>query len=105
MALWEVPMSVLRIGGRNIGYSGGFYFRLLPGWLIKRIIQNGNAAGRSSIVYLHPRELDPDEQQLKLPMLESFIQYYNVGGAKEKLAGMLQEFRFVSIRERIAAIS
>ena len=103
--LLEVPMSVARIGGRNIGYSGGFYFRLLPTWLIKRVILSGNAAGRHSIVYLHPRELDPNEQRLKLPLLESFIQYYNVGGTKQKLTEILRSFRFISIRQRLSDIA
>ena len=103
--LREVPMSVARIGSRNIGYSGGFYFRLLPTWLIKRVIRSGNAAGRHSIVYLHPRELDPSEQRLKLPLLESFIQYYNVGGTKQKLTEILRSFRFISIRQRLSDIA
>ena len=103
--LLEVPMSVARIGSRNIGYSGGFYFRLLPTWLIKRVIRSGNAAGRHSIVYLHPRELDPSEQRLKLPLLESFIQYYNVGGTKQKLTEILRSFRFISIRQRLSDIA
>ena len=103
--LLEVPMSVARIGSRNIGYSGGFYFRLLSTWLIKRVIRSGNAAGRHSIVYLHPRELDPSEQRLKLPLLESFIQYYNVGGTKQKLSELLRSFRFVSIRQRLSDVA
>ena len=103
--LLEVPMSVTRIGGRNIGYSGGFYFRLLPTWLIKKLIRAGNAAGRHSIVYLHPRELDPKEQKLRLPLVESFIQYYNVSGTKQKLSEILRSFRFVSIRERLSTVA
>jgi polysaccharide deacetylase family protein (PEP-CTERM system associated) len=101
LELLEVPMSVWRIGGRNIGYSGGFYFRLFPGWLIKQIISSGNRSGRHSIVYLHPREVDPTGQRLDLPPLESFIQYHNVAGTQAKLAGILQSFQFTSIREKI----
>lgn len=104
LELMEVPMSVLRIGGRNIGYSGGFYFRLLPAWLIRRIVRDGNAAGRHSIIYLHPRELDPSEQRLELPLLESFIQYYNVGGTRAKLEEVLRSFRFTSIKEKLSVV-
>jgi polysaccharide deacetylase family protein (PEP-CTERM system associated) len=101
LALLEVPMSVLKIGGRNLGYSGGFYFRLFPGWLIKSIIRSGNRAGRHSIVYLHPRELDATERRLELPLLESFIQYHNVSGTQNKLAEILRSFQFTSIRDKI----
>ena len=99
----EVPMSVLKIGGRNFGYSGGFYFRLFPSWLIKRIIRSGNRAGRHSIVYLHPRELDATERRLELPLLESFIQYYNVSGTQNKLVEILRSFQFTSIRDNLLA--
>ena len=101
LALLEVPMSVLKIGGRNFGYSGGFYFRLFPSWLIKRIIRSGNRAGRHSIVYLHPRELDATERRLELPLLESFIQYHDVSGTQNKLAEILRSFQFTSIRDKI----
>jgi len=94
-------MSVMRVGGRNVGYSGGFYFRLFPAWLINRVIRQKNSTGHSTIIYLHPRELDPTEQRLKLPLLESFIQYYNVGGTRAKLAEILRSFRFTSIREKL----
>ncbi len=101
LELLEVPMSVLKIGGRNIGYSGGFYFRFFPSWLIKWIIRSGNRFGRHSIVYLHPREVDPTGQRLDLPLLESFIQYYNVAGTQAKLKDVLRSFQFTSIREKI----
>ena len=103
MELLEVPMSVWKVCGRNIGYSGGFYFRLLPTWLIKRIIRSANAAGHRSIVYLHPRELDPSEHRLQLPLLESFIQYHNVAATQQKLTEILRSFQFTSIRDKILA--
>ena len=101
--LLEVPMSVMRVGGRNMGFSGGFYFRLFPAWLIKRAIRASNAEGRSAIVYLHPRELDPAGPRLPLPLMESFIQYHNVGGTKKKLEEILRSFRFTSIAAKLAA--
>lgn len=102
--LFEVPMSVTKVFGRNVGYSGGFYFRLLPTWLIKKAILAGNEAGRSSILYLHPRELDPAERRLELPPLAAFIQYFNVGGTQKKLAEIFRCFRFGSITEHLAEI-
>ncbi len=104
LRLFEIPMSVMRLFGRNIGYSGGFYFRLLPTGLIKKVIRSGNVAGNISIVYLHPRELDPAEQRLTLPFLESFIQYHNVHGTQAKLEEILRNFCFVSIAEHLSAL-
>ena len=99
--LYEVPMSVMRLWGRNIGYSGGFYFRFFPKWLIKSAIRSANRQGQSSIVYLHPREIDGSEQRLSLPYKESFIQYYNVDGTKAKLQDIMRSFPFTSIAEHL----
>ena len=105
LKLYEVPMSVTKLLGRNMGYSGGFYFRFFPAWLIRRAIAQANAQGRPAIMYLHPRELDPDEQKLSLPCKEAFIHYYHVRGNKEKLAGMMRSFSFTSIADHLAAIT
>lgn len=99
--LYEVPMSVMNVCGKNVGFSGGFYFRLFPQWLIKRAIRAANQQGNNAIVYLHPRELDATERRLSLPRVESFIQYYNVGKNQAKLENVLRSFHFTSIAEKL----
>ena len=99
--LYEVPMSVTKICGRRIGYSGGFYFRFFPAFFIKRAIRQANAQNESAVVYLHPREIDPAENRLELPWKESFIHYYNLAATKEKLEDILRSFKFISIAERL----
>lgn len=99
--LYEVPMSVMNLAGRNIGYSGGFYFRFFPKFLIQHAIRSANRQGKSSIVYLHPREINENEQRLNLPFKENFIHYYNVRGTKTKLEAILGEFNFTSIAEHL----
>ncbi|WP_135549934.1 polysaccharide deacetylase family protein [Paenibacillus cymbidii] len=99
--LFEVPMSVMNVPGRRVGYSGGFYFRLFPSFLIKRTIEAANRQGRSAIVYLHPREIDAGERKLVLPYKEHFIHYYNVRGTKAKLESVLRRFRFVSVTDHL----
>ena len=99
--LYEIPMSVMKLLGWNMGYSGGFYFRLFPKWLIKHAIRAANRQGQSSIVYLHPREIDVTERRLILPYKESFIQYYNVDENKAKLQDIMRNFHFTSIAEHL----
>ncbi len=100
--LYEVPMSVTSILGKNMGYSGGFYFRFFPQFFIKYFIRKANRQGRSSIVYLHPREVDPTERRLALHGAESFIHYHNMGGTKAKLAAIMGSFPFTSIGNHLA---
>lgn len=99
--LYEVPMSVMRLAGRSFGYSGGFYFRFFPALVIKYAIEAANRTGDPAIVYLHPREIDPDEQRLELPLLESFIHYHNIAGTQAKLETILHNFSFTSISEHL----
>ena len=99
--LYEVPMSVMSLWGKNMGYSGGFYFRFFPKWLIKSAIRSANRQRQSSIIYLHPREIDATEQRLSLPYKESFIQYYNIQGTKDKLQDIMRSFSFTSIAEHL----
>lgn len=101
LGLYEVPTSVLRIGGRNIGYSGGFYFRLFPAWLIKAAIRRANRRGESAVVYLHPREIDPSERRLSLPATEAFIHYHGIAGARAKLADIMASFAFTSVAGKL----
>lgn len=99
--LYEIPMSVTNVFGRNIGYSGGFYFRFFPKFFIKQTIRSANRQGDSSIVYLHPREIDANEHKLSLPLKESLIHYYNIRGTKAKLRNVMESFRFTSISEHL----
>ncbi|MDF2725786.1 MAG: polysaccharide deactylase family protein locus subfamily [Paenibacillus sp.] len=101
LGLYEVPMSVMRVAGRNVGYSGGFYFRFFPKLVIERAIVSANRRGDSSIVYLHPREIDATEQKLSLPFKESLIHFYNVRGTKSKLQQVLSRFPFTSISDHL----
>jgi polysaccharide deacetylase family protein (PEP-CTERM system associated) len=104
LSLWEVPTSVVRLAGRNIGYSGGFYFRLFPGFFIEHAIRRANRRGRPAIVYLHPREIDPGERRLALPVKEAFIHYHGIGGTRAKLAALLRTFSFTSVIDHLRTL-
>lgn len=97
LSLTEVPTSIMRVFGRNVGFSGGFYFRLFPNMLVKHVIASLNRRGEPAVIYLHPRELDPEEQRLSLPFKENFIHYHNIGNTRAKLTKIISAFRFTSI--------
>ena len=99
--LYEVPMSVTRLLGKNIGYSGGFYFRFFPHFFITQCIRRANRQGENAIVYLHPREIDIGERRLSLSWKEAFIHFYNIQGTKDKLERIMKEFTFISIAEHL----
>lgn len=97
--LLELPPSIITFSLVKIPFSGGFYFRLLPYFLIKKGIKRLNQHGLPAIVYLHPREIDPDSPRLPLPLKSRFIHYFGLKRALTKLQTLLQDFRFTSVRD------
>lgn len=96
--LYEIPCSVTNIAGKKMGFSGGFYFRLLPYWFIKSSSQRINRYGDPVIFYLHPREIDINQKILALPWLEHFIHYWGVRGTLPKLERCMKDFSLTYIR-------
>lgn len=95
--LLEVPSSTVRVLNKNIPFAGGFYFRTLPYPMIAQCIKTVNKEGHPAIVYLHPREIDPEQPRLTLSLKESLIHYFGVNGCEKKLIRILKKFEFTSI--------
>ncbi|MDP2370768.1 XrtA system polysaccharide deacetylase, partial [Rhodoferax sp.] len=64
--LLEIPITTLRLLGRNFPSSGGGYFRLLPyalsRWMLKRV---NHGDGQAAIFYFHPWEIDVDQPRVE----------------------------------------
>ena len=58
-SIYEIPMSTLSVGFRDLPCLGGSYFRLLPYWLTSYAIRK-IADQRNPIFYMHPYEIDTD---------------------------------------------
>lgn len=91
-ACWEVPNSIWQIAGFKTGFAGGAYLRLLPSWLIIRLIKMLNQRQQSVILYLHPREIDLQTQKLPLQGVEKFFHYYGVDQTVTKMEAILRTF-------------
>ena len=63
--LTEVPMSTIKVFGREIPVCGGGYLRLFPGWITEKSMKKITKK-RPAIIYIHPYELD----------LERYPDYY-----------------------------
>lgn len=90
----ELPMSVMRLAGRPLPFSGGGYLRLLPGWLIRRGFQQLHARDEPVVVYLHPRDFAPDCPRAPMPLHRRFKCYVGLRTTKSKLRMLLRSFRF-----------
>jgi polysaccharide deacetylase family protein (PEP-CTERM system associated) len=99
----EIPQSLVKIFGKKIGFSGGFFLRLFPHWFIKNKISEKNKEGKSVFIYLHPHELNKIHEKTNLNFKESFILNHGVKGCKTKLENILNNFKhtFIPIKTYI----
>ncbi|MEX2453634.1 MAG: XrtA system polysaccharide deacetylase [Rhodospirillaceae bacterium] len=92
--LTELPLTTVRLRGRNLPCAGGGYFRLLPyryfRWAIGRV---NREEGQSTIFYFHPWEVDPDQpRQAGLSAKTRFRHYVNLDRMAPRLRTMLRDF-------------
>jgi len=97
--LMEFPPMVASIMKKNIPIAGGWAFRLLPLPFVKKTIKAYNMDNQPAILFLHPREIDPDGPRLKLPMLKSFAAYGTRQDATPRLKDLFNTFSFTTIKE------
>lgn len=97
--LVEYPISTAKFFGRNIPVAGGGYFRLFPYWLTKKLLQTINQKeSEPFIFYLHPWEVDPDQQRIKhAKLLSKFRHYNNLRKTATRLERLLTDFKFSPI--------
>ncbi len=99
LKLWEFPISVTDVCGKNIPFSGGGYLRLFPYWFIRKSIKKINYDKKPAIIYIHPREIDKNQPKMKLPLVRQFKYYVGISTAEDKIKSLLSDFKFGSIRE------
>ncbi|MDA0745670.1 MAG: DUF3473 domain-containing protein [bacterium] len=93
--LLEIPPSTVRIAGRCLPFSGGFYLRMLPLFLLKRAVSRIHKENQPAVLYLHPWELDIDQPRtLGVPFKNRLIHYTGLHSTERKLRALLSAFRF-----------
>ncbi|USX17779.1 DUF3473 domain-containing protein [Oxalobacteraceae bacterium OTU3REALA1] len=94
--LLELPISTVRVLGRNMPAGGGGYFRLLPyatsRWALRRINSHDGQAG---IFYFHPWELDPGQPRpAGIGIKTRFRHYLNLHRMEHRIIRLLGDFRW-----------
>ncbi|ARM31347.1 polysaccharide deacetylase family protein [Prosthecochloris sp. HL-130-GSB] len=89
--LKEFPINLFPVAGRQIVFSGGGYFRLIPYWLIAYMMHQS----RYVMTYFHPRDFDASQPVIdELSFVRRFKSYYGLRGAFRKLDRLLSDFEF-----------
>lgn len=101
-ALCEFPPLVSPTWFGNLPTGGGWGFRFFPLALVEHTVGRLNATGNPAVLYLHPRDVDPDGPRLSLPPLKRFAAYGTRNDALPRVRKLLERFRFAPLKELVA---
>ena len=105
-ALVEFPITTTRVLGRNLPIAGGGYFRLFPLALSLWGLRRVNREGLPFTFYIHPWEIDPGQPRIDgIGAMTRFRHYVNLSRTQQRLAQLLQNFRFAPMVEVIEGLS
>ncbi|WP_295957135.1 XrtA system polysaccharide deacetylase [Rhodoferax sp.] len=92
--LIEIPITTIRLYGKNFPSSGGGYFRLLPYFLTKLMISKVLSSDQqAAMFYFHPWEIDIDQPRISgVNMKTKFRHYVNISRMERKLGKLLEDF-------------
>jgi polysaccharide deacetylase family protein (PEP-CTERM system associated) len=102
-SLYEVPITTLRLGGKNLPIAGGGYFRLFPYALTRWGLQRINSEERQPFIfYLHPWEFDPEQPKISGAGWKSrFRHYLNLHKTEERFQQLLRDFAFAPVDQML----
>jgi len=99
----ELPLSTVRLFGKNIPIAGGGYLRMFPIKFLEWGIRYLNKTERQpAIIYFHPWELDTGQPRLNGTGFSKFRHYVNIDKTAAKLERLIERFRFGTIEEVFA---
>jgi polysaccharide deacetylase family protein (PEP-CTERM system associated) len=92
--VWEVPMTTLRVSGRNLPAAGGGWFRLLPYRLFRAALRQVNRQQRQpALFYVHPWEIDPAQPRVaQAPVRARLRHRLNLAATEARLTRLLADF-------------
>lgn len=96
MRLKEFPINTQSFLGKQVIFSGGGYFRILPYPIIEKMTKKSEYV----MTYFHPRDFDADQPMIPgLNMIRKFKSYYGLKNTEKKLDQWLSKFDFIDLAE------
>lgn len=102
----EVPMTTLRLAGRNVPLGGGGYLRLLPlAYNLFGLKRFERREHRPFVVYFHPWELDAWQPRFPLGRLARLRSYAGLRTMGDRIGTLCREFPFGTMRSMLEGLS
>ncbi len=101
MGIVEFPIT----GFDLFGVRFPLYLRLLSAAALRWRVRAENRHGRPAVLYVHPREIDPEGPRLPISRAQRLVHYWGVGGCEAKLRRLLRRdgMGFCTMSEYLAA--
>lgn len=92
----EIPISTVKVFGKNYPCGGGGYFRLYPYILQRKAIETVNKRDKKPFIfYFHPWEIDLQQPRIKgLSAKTKFRHYLNLNKMESKLNKLVTDFKW-----------
>ena len=101
--LVEVPVSSFNLAGGLVWTFGGGYFRIAPWMVLRRASKQVHKSDKPIVIYIHPRDIDPESPCLPLGPWQRFKFAVNRQTTITKLRSLLTTYEFRSVRECVAS--
>ncbi|MBI5739837.1 MAG: polysaccharide deacetylase family protein [Nitrospirae bacterium] len=96
--LWEVKFSTLPVRKKQLPWSGGGYFRLLPYQVFRKGMRRILAKRGVFMFYIHPWELDSKPPPLpNLKTIYRLRRYVFIKRTRSRFKQLLNEFNFIPV--------
>lgn len=102
--LIEIPASTIPFWGRRYCLFGGGHLRISPLPLIRWGIRRLHRAGHPLVVYVHPREIDPNHPRLPLSPVRRFKCYVNLRSTMPKLTWLCAHYTFTTVSDLASTV-
>lgn len=90
--LHELPVSTVALAGKRVAYLGGGYLRAAPLRLVMALARSQARRGRDLVLYVHPRDIDPEQPRLHMGWRRRWRTYTGLRGTLGKLDSLLAAF-------------
>lgn len=96
--IMELPISLRPVFGKQLAYTGGGYFRMIPYSFIKKWVSESEY----NMMYMHVHDFNGNQKRV---LQARYIQsYYGNKTSMNKLEKLLSDFDFINVKEAVEKI-
>lgn len=96
--LKELPISLAKVAGRKLAYTGGGYFRMLPYSFVKKLINQHEY----NMMYMHVHDFNGNQK--RIISLRYFKNYLGNRTSMRKLEKLLSDYDFINVDKAVETI-